>query len=87
MSETIPTGSMFDPKAPLLEFRKEIDGKWVTGTFDVIDGKFDYRGDLPIADAARLLFEQLAVIITTSVRTPWWLDLAAIRTPSTGEEQ
>jgi hypothetical protein len=52
----------------LLHFHK--DG--VTGNFDVVDGKFDYVGDIPISDAARMLFEILA-----EKCGEWWMERAA----------
>jgi hypothetical protein len=42
-----------------------------TGTFDIVDGKFDYTGDLPISEAARLLFDELA-----SKCGAWWIERA-----------
>lgn len=54
-------------KPALMSFCK--DGK--TGHFDIVDGRFDYRGDLPASDAARLLFETLVKEIDES-----WLERA-----------
>jgi hypothetical protein len=42
-----------------------------TGHFDIFDGRFDYRGDLPASDAAKLLFEKLVKEIDES-----WLERA-----------
>ena len=57
----------FQNKAPFMSFAK--DG--VSGHFDIIDGKFDYKGDLPVGDAAKLLFEQVAKLVGYSgTKTP-----------------
>lgn len=56
--------------ATLMEFYK--DG--ACGKFDIIDGKFDYQGDLPITDAARLLFDHLATVCNEK-----WLERAAAK--------
>jgi hypothetical protein len=57
--------------AKLMSFEK--DGH--QGIFDIIDGKFDYTGDLPVSDAARLLFETLA-----DYMSEWWFERAATKT-------
>ena len=57
--------------AKLMSFEK--DGH--QGSFDIVDGKFDYTGDLPVSDAARLLFETLAQLISES-----WFERAAAKT-------
>lgn len=46
----------------------------VEGRFDIIDGKFDYQGDLPISDAAKMLFETLAVNCGE-----WWIERASVK--------
>ena len=43
-----------------------------TAFIDIVDGKLDIRGDLPVSDAARLLFEYLA-----AHAGDWWLERAA----------
>ena len=45
-----------DPNTKLLMFQK--DGK--TACLDVVDGKMEYTGDLPVAESAQLLFDWLA---------------------------
>jgi hypothetical protein len=55
------------PVATLMAFTK--DG--VTGAFDIVDGKFDYTGELPITEAAKCLFETLAAIAG-----PMWIERA-----------
>lgn len=52
----------------LMTFSK--DGHF--GYFDIVDGKFDYQGDIPCSDAARLLFETLAAQVGE-----WWMRRAA----------
>ena len=52
-------------KSVLLVFEK--DG--VKGNFDIINGKFDYTGDLPVTDAARMLFEVIA-----NNCDEWWIE-------------
>ena len=44
-----------DTTPALISFSK--DGK--NGYFDIIDGRFDYHGDIPVTDAAKLLFDSL----------------------------
>ena len=64
--------------AKLMSFEK--DGH--QGIFDIIDGKFDYTGDLPVSDAARLLFETLAQLMSE-----WWFERAAAKTASAKDAQ
>jgi hypothetical protein len=59
-------------RCTLMEFVKTENGVTQEGRFDIIDGKFDYRGDLPITDAAQMLFDYLARNIDA-----WWLERAA----------
>lgn len=47
------------PHHSLMNFTR--DGK--VGNFDIVDGKFDYRGELPVTDAARSLFDHLLALM------------------------
>jgi hypothetical protein len=60
-------------RAILMEFTK--DGQ--RGEFDIVDGEFIYTGDLPVSDAARMLFETLADNLGD-----WWIERARRKTTS-----
>lgn len=62
-TQAIQQAPLFTPvdyakNAPLISFEK--DGK--SGKFDILDGKFDYRGDLPVTVAAELLWQQITIL-------------------------
>lgn len=59
----------------LMEFRKNGE----IGQFDVVDGRFDYTGSLPVSDAARELFEYFA-----SHCGQWWIERASAKTAEGG---
>ncbi|QRG06152.1 hypothetical protein EZH22_24715 [Xanthobacter dioxanivorans] len=59
------------PAAPFITFCR--DG--LLAKIDFKDGKLDYSGDLPISDAARMLFEQLGRTLPAD-----WMDPATART-------
>jgi len=59
-------------RCTLMEFAKTENGVTQEGHFDIVDGKFDYQGELPVTEAAKLLFLSLSREIDA-----WWLERAA----------
>lgn len=51
--------SLHHPHHSLMSFYKDGRG----GEFDIVDGIFDYQGDLPVTEAAKSLFEGLISIM------------------------
>lgn len=60
------------PETTLMLFTKTDGSREMTGKFDIIDGKFDYQGELPVTEAAKMLVEVIA-----DNCGEWWIERAA----------
>lgn len=59
-------------KSSLMSFSK--DGNH--GSFDIVDGRFEYTGTLPVSEAAKLLFENLVPLLDE-----YWIERSVTKIP------